>query len=76
MADSDAILLLGIPNADGICYCDAPDAAGKLVVDTERLGLVSGPISLARLTDSHLVNGNASIDLVGAVVRTGTIEVR
>lgn len=74
--DGDAILLLGIPNADGICYCDAPDAAGQLVLETQRLRLVSGPISLARLTTTNVANGNASIDLVGAVVRTGTIEVR
>lgn len=74
--NGDATLLLGVPNADGICYCDAPDAAGQLVLETERLGLVSGPISLARLTVSNVANGNASIDLVGAVVRTGTIEVR
>jgi hypothetical protein len=70
----DATVLLGIPNADGICYCDAPDSAGKLVVDSKLLSAVSGEISLARLTISNVTSGNASVDLVGGIVKKGAVE--
>lgn len=73
--DPDATVMLGIPNADGICYCDAPDSAGTLVVDSSLLSAVSGDISLARLTVSNVATSNASVDLVGSVVRTGSVEV-
>ena len=74
--DGDRVVLLGIPNASGICYCDAPDSAGTLVVDSELLSPVSGEISLARLTTTNLASSNASIDLVGAVVQRGPLEVQ
>jgi hypothetical protein len=74
--DGDAIVLLGIPSAAGVCYCDAPDSAGTLVVDADLLSPVSGGISLARLTVSTVTSSNASIDLVGAVVQTGAVEVQ
>jgi hypothetical protein len=74
--DADATVLLGIPNADGLCYCDAPDSAGALVVDSKLLSTVSGEISLARLTVSNVVSGNASVDLVGGIVQRGSVEVR
>ena len=37
---------------------------------------VSGEISLARLSVSTVAGGNASIDLVGAIVQRGPVEVR
>lgn len=74
--DADATVLLGIPNADGLCYCDAPDSAGALVVDSKLLSTVSGEISLARLTVSNVVSGNASVDLVGGIVQRGSVEVQ
>ena len=74
--DADAIMLLGIPNADGICYCDAPNSAGSLVVDSALLGAVAGEISLARLTISNVASKNASVALVGAIVQRGPVEVR
>jgi len=74
--DGDATVLLGIPNATGICYCDAPDSAGILVVDANLLSPVSGELSLARLTVSNVASGNASVDLVGASVQRGAVEVQ
>lgn len=75
-SNSDAIVLLGLPNADGICYCDVPDSAGTLVVDSTLLSAVSGEISLARLTVSNVASGNASVDLVGSIVQRGPVEVQ
>ncbi|MES1186596.1 MAG: hypothetical protein ABUL60_22475 [Myxococcales bacterium] len=72
--NGEATVLLGIPNATGICYCDAPDSAGTLVVPEDLLSPISGEISLARLTISNVASSNASIDLVGAVVQTGPFE--
>lgn len=74
--DGDATVLLGIPNAEGVCFCDAPDSAGALVVDSTLLSAISGEISLARLTVSNVVGSNASVDLVGAFVQTGAVEVQ
>jgi hypothetical protein len=74
--NDDATVLLGIPNADGLCFCDAPNSAGALVVDSELLSPVSGEISLARLTTSNVAGGNASVDLVGAAVQRGAVEVQ
>jgi hypothetical protein len=75
----DATVLLSVPYSGGICFCDAPDAAGKLVVDADLLGPLSldqnGKISLARLTISTVTTGNATIDLVGADVRVGPIAI-
>jgi len=73
--DPDATVLLGIPNVDGICYCDAPDSAGTLVVDS-KLSILSGEISLARLTVSKVTGGNASVALVGSIVQRGLVEVQ
>jgi hypothetical protein len=73
--NGDATVLLGIPTGSGICYCDAPDAAGRLVVAAELLSPVSGEISLARLTVSNVASSNASVDLVGAVIQKGPLEV-
>jgi hypothetical protein len=75
-AGGDATVLLGFPNADGVCFCDAPDSAGVLAVDASLLSAVSGEISLARLTISSTSSGNAAIDLVGAVVNRGQIQVQ
>ncbi|HYQ27597.1 MAG TPA: hypothetical protein VER04_10260 [Polyangiaceae bacterium] len=74
--DANAIMLLGIPNADGVCYCDAPNSAGSLVVDSALLSAAAGEISLARLTISNVASKNASVDLVGAIVQRGPVEVR
>jgi hypothetical protein len=75
----DATVLLSVPYDGGICYCDAPDSAGKLVVDTNLLGPSSveraGRMKLARLTISTVTSGNARIDLVGAVVQAGPVTV-
>jgi hypothetical protein len=72
----DAIVMLEVPNGSGVCFCDAPDAAGRIVVEPGLLGPVTGDVSLARFTVSNVSGGNASIDLVGAVVKTGTIDVQ
>jgi hypothetical protein len=78
--NGNATVLLGIPYGGGICYCDAPDSAGKLVVDPSLLSPISveqnGKISLARLTISTVASGNAMIDLVGAVVQAGPLVVQ
>ncbi|HWA78257.1 MAG TPA: hypothetical protein VG937_38240 [Polyangiaceae bacterium] len=74
--DADATVLLGIPNASGLCYCDAPDSAGTLSVPASLLSPISGEISLARLTVATVAGSNANIDLVGAAVLRGTVEVR
>jgi hypothetical protein len=73
---SDATVLLGIPTGTGICYCDAPDSAGSLVVDASLLSPVSAELSLARLRVSHVESSNASIDLVGGVVERAPVEVQ
>jgi hypothetical protein len=75
-AAGDATMLLGFPNESGICYCDAADSAGMLVVPADLVTPVSGEISLARLTISNVTNENASIDLVGAVVQRSAFEAR
>jgi hypothetical protein len=78
--EGDSTVLLGIPYDGGICYCDAPDSVGKLVVDANRLSPISveqnGKITLARLTVSTVASGNATIDLVGAVVQAGPLAVQ
>ncbi len=74
--DADATMLLGLPTGNSLCYCDAPDSAGKLVVDASLLSPVSGELSLTRLSISTVTSGNASVDLVGAVVQKGPVEVR
>jgi hypothetical protein len=74
--DGDATVLLGIPSGTDRCYCDAPDAAGALVVDADLLSPTSGEISLARLTVSTVATSNASVDLVSAIVQRGPVEVR
>jgi hypothetical protein len=75
----DATVLLTLPYAGGVCFCDAPDAAGRLVVDANLLGPISaeknGKIQLARLTISTVASGNATIDLVGADVQAGPLAV-
>ena len=38
----DATVLLSIPRSGSVCYCDAPDSAGRLVVDAN---LLSPPLS-------------------------------
>ena len=72
-------MLLSLPYGIGICYCDAPDSAGKLVVDANLLSPVSaeknGKIKLARLTISTVTSGNATIDLVGAVIQAGPLAI-
>ena len=73
---SDALVMLRIPNGSGVCFCDAPDAAGRIVVEPGLLGPVTGDVSLTRFTVSNVSSGNASVDLVGAMVRTGAIDVR
>jgi len=72
----DATVLLGIPSGTGICYCDAPDETGALVVEPSLLSPASGEISLARLSVSNVSSENATIALVGAVVQRGPLEVR
>jgi hypothetical protein len=75
----DATVLLALPYAGGICFCDAPDSAGRLVVDANLLGPISaeknGKIKLARLTISTVASGNATIDLVGSDVQAGPLAV-
>lgn len=76
----DATVLLSVPYGAGVCHCDAPDSAGRLVVDANLLRPLSveqnGKIKLARLTISTVASGNATIDLVGAVVQAGPLAVR
>jgi len=52
----DATVLLSLPYDGGICYCDAPDSAGRLVVGANLLSPISAgqnvEIKLARLTIS------------------------
>jgi len=74
--DADATMLLGIPTGTGLCFCDAPDSAGRLVVDANLLSPVSSEITLARLSVSTVTSGNATLDLVGAVVQKGPVQVR
>jgi hypothetical protein len=75
----DATVLLSLPYAGGICFCDAPDSAGSLVVDANLLNPISaeknGKIKLARLTISTVTSGNATIDLVGADVQAGPFAI-
>jgi hypothetical protein len=75
----DATVLLSLPYSGGICFCDAPDSAGRLVVEANLLGPISadqnGKIKLARLTISTVASGNATIDLVGAFVQAGPLAV-
>lgn len=75
-AQGDATVLLSIPGNTGLCFCDAPDSAGSLVVDASLLGPVTGEISLSRLSIVSVTSANASIDLVGAVVQNGPVEVQ
>ncbi len=76
----DATVMLRLPYSGGVCYCDAPDSAGRLVVDANLLGPISveqtGKIKLARLTISTVVSGNATIDLVGAVIQEGPLVIK
>ena len=73
----DATVLLRLPRSGSVCYCDAPDSAGRLVVDANLLSTLSvgqnGEIKLARLTISTVTSGNATIDLVGAVIQAGPL---
>ena len=73
----DATVLLSLPRSGSVCYCDAPDSAGRLVVDANLLSTLSvgqnGEIKLARLTISTVTSGNATIDLVGAVIQAGPL---
>jgi hypothetical protein len=75
----DATVLLSLPRSGSVCYCDAPDSAGRLVVDANLLSTLSvgqnGEITLARLTISTVTSGNATIDLVGAVIQAGPLAV-
>ena len=75
----DATMLLSLPYDGGICYCDAPDSAGRVVVGANLLSPISaeqnGKIKLARLTISTVASGNATIDLVGAVIQAGPLAV-
>lgn len=73
---ADATMLLGIPTGTGICYCDAPESAGKLVVDADLLSPVSSELTLARLSVSTVTSANSTVDLVGAVVQKGPVEVQ
>jgi hypothetical protein len=76
----DGTVLLSLPRSGSICYCDAPDSAGRLVVDANLLSPLSveqnGKIKLARLTISTVASGNATIDLVGAVIQAGPVVVK
>jgi hypothetical protein len=74
--DPDATMLLGLPTGNSLCYCDAPDSAGKLVVDASLLSPVSSELTLTRLSIATVTSGNASMDLVGAVVQKGPVEIR
>jgi hypothetical protein len=74
-ASSDATVMLRFPNDRGVCYCDAPDSAGRLVVDGDLLTPIVGGISLTRFTISTLSSTNASVDLVGAIVQKADFEV-
>jgi hypothetical protein len=74
-ASSDATVMLRFPNDRGVCYCDAPDSAGTLVVDGDLLTPIVGGISLTRFTISTLSSANASVDLVGAIVQKADFEV-
>jgi hypothetical protein len=75
----DATMLLSLPYDGGICYCDAPDSAGRLVVGANLLSPITaeqnGKIKLARLTVSTVAGGNATIDLVGAVIQAGPLAI-
>jgi hypothetical protein len=75
--NGDATVLLRLPRSGSVCYCDAPDSAGRLVVDANLLSTLSvgqnGKITLARLTISTVTSGNATIDLVGAVIQAGPL---
>ena len=75
----DATVLLSLPRSGSVCYCDAPDSAGRLVVDANLLSPLSveqnGKITLARLTISTVASGNATIYLVGAVIQAGPLAV-
>jgi hypothetical protein len=77
--NGDATVLLSLPRSGSVCYCDAPDSAGRLVVDANLLSTLSvgqnGEIKLARLTISTVTSGNATIDLVGAVIQAGPLAV-
>jgi len=76
----DATVLLSLPRSGSVCYCDAPDSAGRLVVDANLLSPLSveqnGKITLARLTISTVASGNATIDLVGASIQAGPLVVQ
>lgn len=74
--DGDATVMLGIPSANALCLCDAPDSAGSLTVDSKLLSAVSGQITLTRLTVSQVAAGNASVALVGGIAQRGTVEVQ
>ena len=73
---ADATMLLGVPTGTGICYCDAPESAGKLTVDADVLSPVSSELTLARLSVSTVTSGNSTVALVGAVVQKGPVEVQ
>lgn len=77
--NGDTTILLSVPYAGGICYCDARDSAGRLVVDASLLTPLSaekkGTIKLARLTISTVSSNNATVDLVGADIQAGPLVV-
>jgi hypothetical protein len=73
--DAEATILLALPTGNRLCYCDAPDSTGKLVVDASLLSPVTYDITLARLNVTTVTSNNATIDLVGAVVQKGPIEI-
>ncbi len=75
----EAIVLLRMSFVGGLCICDAPDAAGRLVMEANLLNPTSndksGTIKLSRLTVSTVASSNAIIDLVGAEVIGGPITI-
>jgi hypothetical protein len=78
--NGDATVLLRVPYAGGVCFCDAPDAAGRIVVEANLLSPLSadknGKITLTRLTISTVAASNATVDLVGAEVQAGPFAIQ
>ena len=76
----EATVLLEFPYTGGICFCDAPDSVGRILVAPNLLSPMpveaNGRISLSRLTTSTVSSANATIDLVGAVARAGRFAIR
>jgi hypothetical protein len=77
---ADATVLLRLPYVGGVCFCDAPDSAGRLVVEANLLSPISadknGKITLTRLTISTVAASNATVDLVGAEVQAGPFAIQ